>query len=436
MIASISELLAMCGLISVRMFLPCFLFLSAMRFWPKWEAGCPERVLEMAKHVPAWQTSNTFLTLLAILSVVEIIANRPPAVKRFLVEDFDRYAKPLAAILFALGVFPSPIFGLFCGGGVPAVNQASLSTIVFALIVGGVTGGFCRFRAMVLDTLLSLDSENNFGLQTLVNLLEEFSVVAFFFLSLIWWGLAPVVAGGIMLLETCLGRMGKEMQGRHERFRSHACPECAAAGRETIVSNCALICPVCGAEQPDVRRVSCFGFAGGRPLGKLSIEDHGVRLLRANRCRWCASPLNKEHYCPACLRPQWADPMPERYLRCTDRYAKILTGLAVVLVLLSLVPGFPGSFLQIVPLLLLRWLAIQPLYIHMGVGTRIFAAFLVLYLKVVIFVPLLLLTLILSFFPNGSILAPLVGLLILIPLGTRYFHARRGFKKMYLKPRK
>lgn len=111
MIASISELLAMCGFISVRMFLPCFLFLAAMRFWPMWEAGCPARVLEMAKHVPAWQTSNTFLIILAILSVVEIIANRNPDVKRFMVEDFDRYAKPLVAILFTLGVFPSSVFG-------------------------------------------------------------------------------------------------------------------------------------------------------------------------------------------------------------------------------------------------------------------------------------------------------------------------------------
>ncbi len=434
MIASISELLAMCGFISVRMFLPCFLFLSAMRFWPKWEAGCPARVLEMAKQVPAWQTSNTCLIILGVLSVVEIIANRNPDVKRFMVEDFDRYAKPLAAILFALGVFPSAIF-VVRGSGVPAVRQASLPTVFCALIVGGVTGFFCRFRSMVLDTLLSLDPENSFGLQTFVNFLEECSVVVFFFLTLIWWALAPVVAGGILLIESYLGRKGKELKGRHERFRSHACPECSASGKETVLSDCALICPVCGAKQPDVRRVSCFGFGGARPLGDLSPEDHGVRLLRVHRCRWCASPLGKDHTCPVCGREQWEDPMPERYLRCTDRYAKIFVGLAGGLVLLSLVPGIPGSFLQIVPLLLLRWLAIQPLYIYMGAGTRILAAFLVLYLKVAIIVPLLLLTLILSFLPGGSFLAPLVGLAILIPLGGRYFHARKRFKQRYLKVR-
>ena len=433
MIASISELLAMCGFISVRMFLPCFLFLSAMRFWPKWEAACPARVLEMAKHVPAWQTSNTFLILLAILSVVEIIANRNPDVKRFMVEDFDRYAKPLVAILFTLGVFPSSVFSMV--GSVPAVSQASLTTVFCALIIGGVTVFFCRLRAMVLDTLLSLDPENSFGVQTLVNFVEESSVVVFFFLAFIWWVLAPIVAGGIMLVEALLGRMGRELKGRHERFRSHPCPECSASGKETIVSNCALICPVCGAKQSDVRRVSCFGFSGARPLGALSAEDHGVRLLRVHRCRWCASPLGKDHTCPVCGREQWENPMPERYLRCTDRYAKILVGLAGGLVLLSLVPGIPGSFLQIVPLLLLRWLAIQPLYTYMGAGTRILAAFLVLYLKVAVIVPLLLLTLILSFFPGGSFLAPAVGLVILIPLGGRYFHARKRFKQRYLKAR-
>ena len=434
MIAAISELLAMCGFISVRMFLPCFLFLSAMRFWPKWEAGCPALVLEMAKNVPAWQTSNTFLILLAILSAVEIAANRDPDIKRFMVEDLDRYAKPLVAILFTLGVFPSSVFGLF-GGGASAVTQASLSTIFCALIVGGVTGFFCRLRSMVLDTLLSLDSENSIGVQTLVNLLEEFSIVVFFFLTFIWWGLALAATGGMMLLEAWLGRMGRALKGRHERYRSHACPECSGAGKETIVSDCALICPVCGAKQPDVRRVSCFGFGGARPLGDLSPEDHGVRLLRVHRCRWCASPLGKDHTCPVCRREQWEPPMPERYLCRTDRYAKILVALAGGLVLLSLVPGVPGSFLQIVPLLLLRWLAIQPLYIYLGAGTRILAAFWVLYLKIAIIVPLLLLTLILSFLPGGSLLAPLVGLAILIPLGGRYFHARKRFKQRYLKAR-
>ena len=127
--------------------------------------------------------------------------------------------------------------------------------------------------------------------------------------------------------------------------------------------------------------------------------------------------------------------MPEYYLRRTDRYAWLLLGLSALLVLLSLVPDVPGGFLQIVPLLLLRVLAMRPLCVHMGAGTRIFIVVLVLTLKVMIIGPLLILTLVLSWTPLWF-LSPVVGLLILLPMAGRYFYARWRFKRMYVKKRK
>ena len=62
----ISQVLALCGVVSIRMFLPVFLYFFFMRLAPHWPAFLPELpeiVRQMAEHTPAWQTSTAFLTV-------------------------------------------------------------------------------------------------------------------------------------------------------------------------------------------------------------------------------------------------------------------------------------------------------------------------------------------------------------------------------------
>ena len=85
-IGVISQVLALCGLVSIRMFLPVFLYFLAMRLTLFWPDHAPELIRQMAEHTPAWQTSTFFLTVFGVLAALELAAVRNPDIKTFLVE--------------------------------------------------------------------------------------------------------------------------------------------------------------------------------------------------------------------------------------------------------------------------------------------------------------------------------------------------------------
>lgn len=195
----------------------------------------------------------------------------------------------------------------------------------------------------------------------------------------------------------------------YERRHSHPCTACAAAGKETAVSDCALICPECGTEQPDVRQVGWFGFSGSSPLAGTPPERHAFRLLAAHRCRWCASPLDRGHGCPRCGRGQWTDELRDYYVRQTDLRSGLLLFFALLFFL------FPLGGLALV-LIFFRPLALRPLSTHLSAGGRFLIGLVMMFLKLLILIPLVLLSTI-----------PWVGLLALLPFAGRYLFVRAKF---------
>ena len=106
-IGVIGQVLTMSGIVSIRMFLPGFLYFLAMRLAVNYPRFAPEMVAQMAAHTPEWQISWPFLSVFGLLACAELAAVRNPDVKEFLVEDFDRYAKPVMGLLLSLGVVSS-----------------------------------------------------------------------------------------------------------------------------------------------------------------------------------------------------------------------------------------------------------------------------------------------------------------------------------------
>ena len=103
-IGQLSQLFALCGLISIRIFLPAFLYFFALRLAQIYPDFFPELILEAAQKTPSWQLSTLFLSILGVLGVLEIAAMRSAELKTFLAEDFDRFFKPVMAMLLAAGV--------------------------------------------------------------------------------------------------------------------------------------------------------------------------------------------------------------------------------------------------------------------------------------------------------------------------------------------
>ena len=408
-IGVISQVLALCGLVSIRMFLPVFLYFLAMRLTLVWPDSMPELVRQMAEHTPAWQTSSVFLTVFGILSVLELAAVRNPDIKTFLVEDFDRYAKPVISILLACGVVTTAqaLETKALIEGTAMVQTASFGgfTIVMMIVAGCATGFCCRVRSAVLEQIHAIDPEDDLRLQSLSNYLGEIAL-AILFLTLIFLPLLALVLTGIGVL---IGVLFQRLCARYERKHSHSCPACAAAGKETSVSDCALICPECGAEQPDVRRVGWFGFSGSLPLDGMSPERHAFRLLAAHRCRYCASPLDRSAFCSRCGRKQWTNELLSFYLLQTD----LRSGLLLLVALGTF--AFPVGGLVLV-LILFRPLAVRPLAVHLSAGNRFLTGLVMMFLKLLILAPLVLLS-----------MFPVVGLLSLLPFVGRYLLVRAKF---------
>ena len=408
-IGVISQVLALCGLVSIRMFLPIFLYFLVMRLTLVWPDVMPELVRQMAEHTPAWQTSSVFLTVFGILSVLELAAVRNPDIKTFLVEDFDRYAKPIISILLTCGVVTTAqaLETRKLIDGAAMVQTASFGgfTVVMMIMAGCVTGFCCRVRSAVLEQVHAIDPEDDLRLQSLSNYLGEITL-AVIFLTLVFLPLLALVLTGIGVLT---GVLFQRLWARYERNHSHSCAACNAAGRDTLVSDCALICPECGAQQPDVRRVGWFGLSGSRPLDGMSPERHAFRLLAAHRCRWCASPLNRPTVCSRCGREQWTDELRDYYVLQTD----LRSGLLLLVALCSF--AFPVGGLMLV-LVLFRPLAVRPLSVHLSAGSRFLTGLAIMFLKLLILVPLVFLS-----------MFPVVGLLARLPFVGRYLFVRAKF---------
>ena len=408
-IGVISQMLALCGLVSIRMFLPVFLYFLVMRLALAWPDYAPELIRQMAEHTPAWQISPAFLTVFGVLAVVELAAVRNPDIKEFLVEDFDRYAKPVIAILLSLGVATTAqtleVKELM--DSVAKIQLASFGgfTLAMMLIAGCVTGFCCRIRSAVLEQIHAIDPEDDLRLQSLSNYLGEIALFVIF-LSLIFLPLLALVLTGIGMLA---GVLFQRLWTWYERQHSHPCRACAADGRETSVSDCALICPECGEEQANVRRVGWFGFSGNRLLEGMSPEHHSFRLLAAHRCRWCASPLEHSNVCSRCGRGQWTEELRAYYVQRTD----LRSALLLLAALLFFLFPFGGLMLALV---LFRPLAVRPLATHLSAGGRFLIGLVMMFLKLLILMPLVLLSTI-----------PGVGLLALLPFIGRYLFVRAKF---------
>jgi len=408
-IGVISQVLALCGLVSIRMFLPVFLYYLTMKLALVWPDHMPELVRQMAEHTPEWQVSPVFLTVLGVLAAVELAAVRNPDVKTFLVEDFDRYAKPIVSILLTFGVMTTAqaLETQQILNGTAMVQAASFGglAVAMAIVAGCVTGFCCRIRSAVLEQIHAIDPEDDLRLQSLCNYLGEISM-AVVFPALVFLPLLALVLTGLGVLA---GVLFRRLCAWHERKHSHACPSCSDAGLMTAVSDCALICPACGADQPDVRRVGWFGFSGSLPLHGMPPERHAFRLLAAHRCRWCASPLDRSNRCSRCGREQWTDGLLSYYLLQTD----LRSGLLLLLALGTF--AFPVGGL-VLALVLFRPLAVRPLAVHLSAGNRFLTGLAMMFLKLLILVPLVMLSMV-----------PVVGLLALLPFAGRYLLVRAKF---------
>ena len=249
-ISSIAGLLSFCGISSMRMFAPTFLFGIICRVLPAY-SWCPEEVSKLAESCPHFLTGNFGLFVFGVLGVLEVVANWEDSVKEFLSEtNIETYAKPLFAALAsysictpeqmqvlsaavegvpdavsmacdpaATNVVTAVVSSVASGVDVNAVSNTvsvavqgsseaatsttslSFAAIASSLFCGGGTFSLCKVRAYVVAAVRELDPDNTLHLNTLLTLFEEGSWLVILPVVLVF----PVLALMLMIVFAVLG---------------------------------------------------------------------------------------------------------------------------------------------------------------------------------------------------------------------------------------
>ena len=179
MISSIAALMSLCGISSMRMFAPTFLFGVICRFLPEY-SWCPEGIARIAESCPSFLTSDFGLCMFGVLGALEVVANWDDAVRELISEsNVDTYVKPVFAALTAYSVLtPEQTQVIAEVVGEPAHTVCSdtgspCSAILASLFCCGGTLGLCKVRAAVVTAVREIDPDNALHLNTLLTLFEE-----------------------------------------------------------------------------------------------------------------------------------------------------------------------------------------------------------------------------------------------------------------------
>jgi hypothetical protein len=293
------------GLFSSRVFLPALLTALLLRFGPSIPVI---QHLGLIAHLqqghPTWFTSDPCLIALAVLTVLEILAQKNPET-RHLLQEFDIYLKPAMAILTSLGYLRSTDAAFVAS----TVHQAGFAGTIIPLISGFVTYRLSILRQQVATAVF--DHIEGTHLDHLLSWLED-AWVTFGMLLLV---IVPVLM--LIMLGAVTGVM-MLIRRRQVRIEEQSKIACAKCGKP--IYPCAIACPVCrqtNASPCDV------GFLGqSRPLVPADIANQPYRLVEKRRCPVCASRRPARRAFEACSICGSAAPTDARF---TDAYVDYIS---------------------------------------------------------------------------------------------------------------
>ena len=399
-------LLTQCGVTSLRMFLPTFLYLLLLRCHgtlAEWGA-CPQMLADLAAATPAWMSHDATLLVFGVLALLEYLALHNDDLREFMTGTLDKYAKAVFTFLVTYS-FISPEQAAQVKDLAPLVSGVPADAGA-ALLCGGATLCLAGVREKILETLRAFDPDNCLGLQGLAARAEEVLCLAAVFLLV----LLPLLALFLVAAGYLLAALLRLHLARRERLNSHSCPACAAVGKDARVSNAAEICPECRAPQTPVRQAGWFGIATAEEMPEDGRADHRLRLLRARRCPLCATPAIIDGVCPRCGGKIWEQGWSR------EEYAAVPARAAVKILI-------AGVFLTAMPvagllltLVLFNLYALRPLKIYLTWGQKAKGRFLFKFARMVMLLAALVLAAV-----------PFAGLLVLVPYWLAYSRARRDF---------
>ena len=317
------------GFFASRAFLPAFVTALLLRFGPHAPWLAHYGLLAQVRSVPAWFTSDAALTVLGVLAVLELVAQRFPEAKVFLDEIYD-YLKTGMAMLTYLGVLDvtgQPAFG-------QVIKQAGLLNSLPALAVGAGVFLAGRVRGAVLGPLAESDEDDDLGWQGLLRWVEDvwggFGPVA-----LILFPMLAVAALGtavllLFLIERWLGAPGEKGK-----------VPCVNCGR--LIHASAPACRFCNNPAKEPKGLDFLGRSKDTPA---EIDSLRYGLVAVKRCPHCADRFHRravKQTCGSCGHRLMDDPRFARdYISAIDRRVPLVCVVCFLFGLIPVVGVIPG----------------------------------------------------------------------------------------------
>ncbi|MEM9916222.1 MAG: hypothetical protein AAF911_14805 [Planctomycetota bacterium] len=314
----IIQALGSMGLFASRAFVPAFAAALILRIGPSLPFGLDEKgmlgALNIAAATPTWFTSNGCLLVLGILAGLEIAATKNPDARAIL-NELDKYAKPVMAALTVMGVasagdvaFAGSIIGAIESSGgsglalalVPVLAAGLTWSMIPAAFSAAGTFAIATTRSFVMGLFIDADEDDDIGFQKLLSWGEDlwalFGLFFFILFPIIMLILIGLATGFIFLIKWWVHR--KEEQSRVP------CGNCGA-----LMYRCAMKCGQCRTVNPNVCDVGWLGQSDTDDPADL--PSHPYQLAAAKRCPTCATKLQERRprqSCPGCGDDPFASP--------------------------------------------------------------------------------------------------------------------------------
>lgn len=258
-------------------------------------------VVTSLQSLPSWFTGDYSLIILGILAALEITADKIPEVREALA-FVDEYIKPTLSALITLqfltpevGETLSPVLGL---SGLGVGTAFFPTTIVVALIAGGMTWVVATTRNRILEPISDIDSSGETGLATIISWLTDFGSLFLVVIAII----APILGFTLLLVTLGIVALIRLTLAKREKSREVDCPKCHAKH-----SVAAIECPECHTPH-NALQLGLLGLT----VSSDHVEDkqsHQFDLLKWRRCPCCAEKLPKRELrqtCPRCKTETFA----------------------------------------------------------------------------------------------------------------------------------
>lgn len=357
------------GFFSSRAFLPAFMTASLCR-WGYMVPGLEDvEFFVNLENTPVWFTHGLTVTVLGLLSALEVAATKSPEARELL-DEVGGYTKPALSALTMLGVM-SAADATTAEQVIQPQEAGFLGMILLPVVVFGVIYG-TRMRGEVMSIFTDADADDDIGLQGLISWAEDLWVI----IGLVLLVVFPIVM--LLLIGAVSGLFW--LIGKHrERLDEQSRVPCQNCGH--MIYQCAVACPSCSTPVEHPHAVGFFG--NSRDVPTKDPKDHPLRLVEKHRCPVCATRFEQRvvpQTCEACGHQLMADPaFAQRYLDYVGgRFAKVILvcGLLSFIPVVGLIPGviyyrvkLVAPFRRYLPIgsrFLLKWLVRIAVFLLIG----------------------------------------------------------------------